>query len=107
MVCNNAGVGGTGIFAGGIWAREPAEWRWVMGVNLWGVIHGVHAFVPRMLKGGEEGHIVNTASAAGIGFGNGIYGVTKHAVVALSESLYTHLQAANVKLNVSVVCPAP
>jgi NAD(P)-dependent dehydrogenase (short-subunit alcohol dehydrogenase family) len=76
-----------------------------MGVNLWGVIHGVHAFVPRMLKAGEEGHIVNTASAAGIGPGSGIYGVTKHAVVALSESLYSQLQQARAKVGVSVVCP--
>ena len=80
IVCNNAGVGGTGVFVGGIWDRDPAEWQWVMGVNLWGVIHGVHAFVPRMLRGGEDGRIVNTASAAGVVYGNGIYGVTKHAV---------------------------
>ena len=107
IVCNNAGVGGTGVFVGGIWDRDPAEWQWVMGVNLWGVIHGVHAFLPRMLREGHEGHIVNTASAAGIGYGNGIYGVTKHAVVALSEAVHTQLQAARAKVGVSVVCPGP
>jgi NAD(P)-dependent dehydrogenase (short-subunit alcohol dehydrogenase family) len=105
IVCNNAGVGGTGVFVGGIWDRDPAEWRWIMGVNLWGVIHGVHAFLPRMLRGGDEGHVVNTASAAGIVYGNGIYGVTKHAVVALSEAVHTQLQAARAKVGVSVVCP--
>jgi NAD(P)-dependent dehydrogenase (short-subunit alcohol dehydrogenase family) len=105
VLCNNAGVGGTGVYTGGIWQRDVAEWQWIMGVNLWGVIHGVHAFVPRMLKAGEEGHIVNTASAAGIGYGSGIYGVTKHAVVALSESLYSQLQQAQAKVGVSVVCP--
>ena len=105
IVCNNAGVGGTGVFVGGIWERDPAEWKWTMGVNLWGVIHGVHAFLPRMLRDGQEGHIVNTASAAGIGYGSGIYGVTKHAVVALSEAVYTQLQAARAKVGVSVVCP--
>ena len=94
VVCNNAGVGGTGVFVGGIWERDPAEWQWVMGVNLWGVIHGVHAFLPRMLRAGHEGHIVNIASAAGIVQGDGMYGVSKHAVVALSESVYTQLRAA-------------
>jgi NAD(P)-dependent dehydrogenase (short-subunit alcohol dehydrogenase family) len=93
------------VFVGGIWDRDVAEWQWIMGVNLWGVIHGVHAFLPRMLRAGEEGHVVNTASAAGIGYGSGIYGVTKHAVVALSESLYTQLRQAGGKVGVSVVCP--
>jgi NAD(P)-dependent dehydrogenase (short-subunit alcohol dehydrogenase family) len=105
VVCNNAGVGGTGVFTGGIWQRDIAEWRWIMGVNLWGVIHGVHAFMPRMLKAGDEGHIVNTASAAGLAYGSGIYGVTKHAVVALSESIYMQLQAGNTRIGVSVICP--
>jgi NAD(P)-dependent dehydrogenase (short-subunit alcohol dehydrogenase family) len=99
IVCNNAGVGGTGVFVGGIWDRDPAEWQWLMGVNLWGVIYGVHAFLPRMLRAGLEGHIVNTASAAGIAYGSGIYGVTKHAVVALSEAVHTQLQMARADIS--------
>jgi short-subunit dehydrogenase len=76
-----------------------------MGVNLWGVIHGVHAFLPRMVAQGTEGHIVNTASSAGLLLGGGIYGVTKHAVVALSEGLYQELRGRETKIGVSVVCP--
>ena len=77
----------------------------MLGVNLWGVVYGVHAFVPRMLAAGEEGHVVNTASMAGLLGGEGIYGVSKHGVVALSESLHRQLVMANAKLRVSVVCP--
>lgn len=66
IVCNNAGVGGAGGF---IWEYALEDWQWLLGVNLWGVIHGVRAFVPRLLKQGEEAHIVNTASIAGISFG--------------------------------------
>jgi NAD(P)-dependent dehydrogenase (short-subunit alcohol dehydrogenase family) len=76
-----------------------------MGVNLWSVVHGVRTFVPIMLEQGEEGHIVNTASVAGLVRGGGIYGVTKHAVVALSESLYVDLANAGAKVKVSVLCP--
>jgi short-subunit dehydrogenase len=76
-----------------------------MGVNLWGVIHGVRTFVPIMLEQGDEGHVVNTASLAGLMPGRGIYGVTKQAVVALSESLYNDLKVADAKIGVSVLCP--
>src|SRR5207249_5000955 len=75
------------------------------GVNLWGVIHGVRTFLPIMLEQGEEGHVVNTASLAGLMPGRGIYGVTKQAVVALSESLYNDLKAMDAKIGVSVLCP--
>jgi len=90
IVCNNAGV----AVAGFIWERSVADWEWVMGVNLWGVIHGVRVFTPIMMKQGEEGHIVNTASMAGLisGPSTSIYSVTKHAVVTLSESLYHELK---------------
>jgi NAD(P)-dependent dehydrogenase (short-subunit alcohol dehydrogenase family) len=76
-------------------------------VNLWGVIHGVHAFLPRMLGGGDEGHFVNTASMAGLTTAPfmSIYDVTKHGVVALSESLYKELELSGAPIGVSVVCP--
>lgn len=105
IVCNNAGVVPPGGF---VWDATLADWQWVLGVNLWGVIHGVRVFVPIMLKQGTEGHIVNTASMAGLITGPflGIYSVTKHAVVALSESLYHEFNLTGAKLRVSVLCPA-
>jgi NAD(P)-dependent dehydrogenase (short-subunit alcohol dehydrogenase family) len=103
VLCNNAGVGGG--FGVGIWESTLKDWRWTLGVNLWGVIHGVHTFVPKMLEQDEEGHVVNTASSAGITPGSRIYGVTKHAVVALSESLYDGLRQRGAKVSASVLCP--
>lgn len=105
VVCNNAGVAGT---PGASWERSVADWEWILGVNLWGVIHGIRTFVPLMLKQGLEGHIVNTASMAGLlsGPGTSDYGVTKHAVVTLSESLYHELAMMGSRLKVSVLCPA-
>jgi len=102
IVCNNAGVAGAW---GQAWANTLDDWNWIMGVNLWGVIHGVRTFLPIMLEQGEEGHVVNTASLAGLMPGRGIYGVTKQAVVALSESLYNDLKMAQSKIGVSVLCP--
>ena len=106
VVCNNAGV----VAAGGkpSWEETPEDWEWVLGVNLWGVIHGVRAFVPRMLAGGAEGHIVNTASVAGLitSPGMGPYCVSKFGVVALSETLHQELSMQGAKLRVSVLCPA-
>ena len=89
LLCNNAGVGTEAA----IWESTLEEWEWVMGVNLWGVIHGVRVFVPIMLAQDTECHIVNTASMAGLisGPGLGAYKVTKHAVVTLSETLYHEL----------------
>jgi NAD(P)-dependent dehydrogenase (short-subunit alcohol dehydrogenase family) len=103
IVCNNAGVAGAW---GSTWESTLKDWEWVMGVNLWGVIHGIRTFLPIMLEQGDEGHIVNTASLAGLMPGRGIYGVTKQAVVALSESLYNELKLAGAKIGVSVLCPA-
>src|SRR5262245_26273186 len=82
VLCNNAGV----AVIGAVHEHTLADWQWVLGVNLWGVIHGVRAFVPRMLAGGDEGHIVNTASMAGLSTAPfmSVYDVTKHGVVALS-----------------------
>jgi NAD(P)-dependent dehydrogenase (short-subunit alcohol dehydrogenase family) len=102
IVCNNAGVAGAW---GPTWANTLDDWNWIVGVNLWGVIHGVRTFLPIMLEQGDEGHIVNTASLAGLMPGRGIYGVTKQAVVALSESLYNDLKVADAKIGVSVLCP--
>jgi NAD(P)-dependent dehydrogenase (short-subunit alcohol dehydrogenase family) len=103
LVCNNAGVSPLGA----AWESSAADWEWILGVNLWGVIHGVRAFTPALLAQ-QEGHIVNTASVAGLISppGMGAYNVTKHAVVALSETLYHDLSERNAKVGVSVLCPA-
>ncbi len=103
LLFNNAGVA-----AGGTpWEATWNDWEWVMGVNLWGVIHGVKVFTPLMLAQNTECHIINTSSAAGliVGGGSAPYSVTKHAVVALSESLYLALQQRNSLVKVSVLCP--
>jgi NAD(P)-dependent dehydrogenase (short-subunit alcohol dehydrogenase family) len=103
VVCNNAGVSPLGA----AWENTLADWQWILGVNLWGVIHGVRAFAPRLMAQ-NEGHIVNTASVAGLISppGSGAYNVTKHAVVALSESLYHDLRERKSAVGVSVLCPA-
>ncbi len=105
VLCNNAGVGPPG---GPLWERSVADWQWVLGVNLWGVIHGVRVFVPIMRAQDSEGHIVNTASAAGLVSPPwmGIYNVTKHAIVTLSETLHHELALMGTKIKVSVLCPA-
>jgi NAD(P)-dependent dehydrogenase (short-subunit alcohol dehydrogenase family) len=103
LVCNNAGVSPLGA----VWENSVGDWQWILGVNLWGVIHGVRAFTPRLIAQ-NEGHIVNTASVAGLisAPGMGAYNVTKHAVVALSESLHHDLRERNSAVGVSVLCPA-
>ena len=103
LLFNNAGVGAGTI----IWESTLADWEWTMDVNLWGVIHGIRAFVPRMLAQDTEGHIVNTASIAGLtsGPGLGIYKVTKYGVVTLSETLYHELALRGAKIKTSVLCP--
>jgi NAD(P)-dependent dehydrogenase (short-subunit alcohol dehydrogenase family) len=104
VVCNNAGVGGD---IGTTWNHSLENWQWVIGVNLWGVIHGVRTFVRIMLKQGTEGHVVNTASMAGLLSSPlmSVYDVTKHAVVTLSESLYYELMLQSAPVKVSVLCP--
>jgi NAD(P)-dependent dehydrogenase (short-subunit alcohol dehydrogenase family) len=101
VVCNNAGVATTGD----PWFGPISGWQWVIGVNLWGVIHGVRAFLPTLVGQGE-GHIVNTASIAGLvpGFGPS-YDASKHAVVAVTEDLYRQLQLIGLPVGVSVLCP--
>ena len=101
VVCNNAGV----ALWGGLETASHRDWQWVLGVNLWGVIHGVEAFVPRMIAQKEPSHIVNTASMAGLiaSQGLGIYNTSKYAVVGLSETLAKDLRPYGI--GVSVVCP--
>jgi len=103
VVCNNAGV-----FVGGAsWDVSTAEYAWVLGVNVWGVIHGIRTFVPILLAQGEPGHIVNTASMAALTSGPyaGPYAMTKHAVLGLSETLHHELRMAGAPVGVSVLCP--
>lgn len=104
LLFNNAGVGVGGLS----WTSTEADWQWVLGVNLMGVVHGIRAFVPRMLASGEAAHVVNTASAAGLVSvpGSSVYCATKHAVVTLSECLYHELRGENARIGVSVLCPA-
>ena len=104
VVCNNAGVSGVGF--GGAWEKALPEWQWVLGVNLWGVINGVRAFVPGMVER-DEGHIINTASVAGLlplPFG-AHYSATKHAVVGMSISMQQELAMLGSRVRVSVLCP--
>lgn len=102
VVCNNAGVGS----GGQLWEVDLADWQWVLGVNLWGVVHGVRAFVPLLIEQGE-GHVVNTASVAGLTSPPfmGPYNVSKHGVVTLSETLASELSVAAPNVGVSVLCP--
>jgi NAD(P)-dependent dehydrogenase (short-subunit alcohol dehydrogenase family) len=102
VVCNNAGV-----FTGGTcWEAPLEDYEWLLGVNVWGVVHGIRTFVPILLEE-EEGHVVNTASMAALTTlpFTGIYHMTKHAVLALSECLYHELRARGARVGVSVVCP--
>jgi NAD(P)-dependent dehydrogenase (short-subunit alcohol dehydrogenase family) len=108
LVFNNAGVGSGGL----IWENTEADWEWVLGVNVWGVIHGVRIFTRLMLEAAArdpefEGHIVNTASMAGLvnAPAMGVYNVSKHAVVSLSETLYQDLQLVQAPIGASVLCP--
>lgn len=104
LLFNNAGVLGNNS----ILDAMLKDWEWIMGVNLWGVIHCIRAFVPRMLESGQAGRVVNIAGTAGFQSGPGasIYRMTKHAVVSLSESLYHELALMQAQIGVSVVSPA-
>jgi NAD(P)-dependent dehydrogenase (short-subunit alcohol dehydrogenase family) len=104
LLLNNAGV----AVCGPAWAATLDDWKWVLDINLKGVVHGIRAFVPRMLSQGDEGHVVNTASVAGLLSlpGSAVYCVSKHAVVTLSECLHHDLRVAGSRIGVSVLCPA-
>ena len=108
LVFNNAGVAAGGL----VWENTEADWDWVLGVNLKGVVHGVRLFTPMMLQAAKadpswRGHLVNTASMAGLLTppNMGIYNVSKHAVVALTETLYQDLQLVTSQISASVLCP--
>ncbi len=104
LLFNNAGVAAGGL----LWEHTAKDWEWLLGVNLWGVIHGVRTFVPIMLAQGDECHVVNTASVAGLVSPQlmGVYNVGKHGVVALSETLYQDLRVTGARIGVSLLCPA-
>ena len=104
ILCNNAGVG----MGGTSWQMTVKDWEWMIGVNLWGVIHGIRTFVPIMIAQGDDCHVVNTASGAGLHTRPflGMYAATKHAVVALSEAMYHELKLTGTRVGVSVLCPA-
>ncbi len=108
VVCNNAGIGAGA--EGRMWEHEANDWTWALAVNLWGVIHGINAFVPTLLAGGDEGHIVNTSSGNG-GIsplpGSVQYAVTKAAVVTLTECLYGQLREVSDKVSCSLLFPGP
>ncbi|MFI2186644.1 SDR family NAD(P)-dependent oxidoreductase [Streptomyces sioyaensis] len=108
LLCNNAGVGSGA--EGRMWEHDPRDWEWAFAVNIWGVFHGVQCFVPRMLAGGEPGHVVNTSSTDG-GIAPlptaSVYAVTKAAVVTMTESLYAHLKAERAPVGASVLFPGP
>lgn len=105
LLANNAGV----VHFAKTWEQTLEDWQWVLGIDLWGVVHGVQAFVPRMVADGNPGHVLNTASTAGLmGFGRiASYVAAKQAVVGLSETLLIDLRADDVPIGVSVLCPGP
>ena len=112
ILCNNAGVTSredAGLGAGNglrtVWEVPDSTWDWVMGVNFWGVLYGLQVFMPHMHGHGEEGHIVNTASVAGLIPGGSAYSVSKHGVLTLTEGLHGQLKLLNSKIGASVLCP--
>ena len=104
ILCNNAGVAST-VVADGIWELDEKDWDWVLGVNFYGTLYGIQSFVPHMINHNEEGHVLNTISLAGILPGEAIYGVSKHAALALSESLWQGLKNIKSNIGASVLCP--
>jgi len=104
VVCNNAGVAAPSLMTNA-WQAPISDWQWMLNVNLMGVLYGVRAFVPRMLAAGDEGHIVNTASVAGLLTGANPYHVSKQGVTCITEGLYRDLKRAGAKVSASVLCP--
>jgi NAD(P)-dependent dehydrogenase (short-subunit alcohol dehydrogenase family) len=103
VLCNNAG--GSGGSGGPIWESSLDDWRFVFGLNMYGVVHGIRSFVPRMIAMDEEAHVVSTSSMSGIVPGGLLYGAAKHAVVSISETLYLQLQRRKLKVRAHVLCP--
>lgn len=106
IVCNNAGVAATAAtLRSRPWETPLSDWEWTWGVNFMGVLYGIRAFIPRMLANGDEGHIVNTASMAGLATGANPYNISKHSVVCLTEGIYKEFKGMGAKLSASVLCP--
>ena len=106
ILCNNAGVAATAAtLRSRPWETPLSDWEWTWGVNFMGVLYGIRAFIPRMLENGEEGHIVNTASMAGLLTGANPYNISKHSVVCLTEGIYKEFKGMGAKLSASVLCP--
>lgn len=106
LLCNNAGVVPSGRYRA-VWEFPLEDWRWALDVNLYGVIHGLRSFIPRMLDAGDEGHVLTTASVAGLisGSGSAVYSAAKHAAVRVTEALYASLRERNAPIGVSLLCP--
>lgn len=106
LLCNNAGVVPSGRYRA-IWEFPVEDWDWSLGVNLYGTVHGLRSFIPRMLEAGDEGHVLTTASVAGLisGSGSAVYSAAKHAAVRVTEALYASLQERNAPIGVSLLCP--
>ena len=103
LAVNNAGV--EGYLDGALWEATERDWRWTMGVDFWGVVHGVRTFLPIMLERGDEGHLVNTVSMTAVVRATNMYGVAKHAVLALTETIYGQLRERGARVGVSALCP--
>jgi NAD(P)-dependent dehydrogenase (short-subunit alcohol dehydrogenase family) len=103
LLCNNAGV--EGYLDGAIWEATDKDWTWTVDVNFWSVVHGIRAFVPRMLAHGQPAHIVNTASMTAVIAPGNMYGITKHAVLALTEVLAADLRRREAPIGVTALCP--
>jgi NADP-dependent 3-hydroxy acid dehydrogenase YdfG len=103
LLFNNAGVSPSRSL---LWEHTLNDWKWILNVNLWGVIHGIRFFVPKILEQNTEAHIINTASIMGLMKAGDLYSITKHAVVALSEALLSHLTPKTKLIKVSVLCPS-
>ncbi|HWL97010.1 MAG TPA: SDR family NAD(P)-dependent oxidoreductase [Nocardioidaceae bacterium] len=103
LLCNNAGV--EGYLDGAVWEATDNDWKWTVDVNFWSVVHGVRAFLPGMLAHGEEAHVVNTASMTAVTSPRNMYGITKHAVMALTEVLFHDLRAREAPVGVTALCP--
>lgn len=106
LLCNNAGVVPSGRFRP-VWEYPIEDWKWALDVNLMGVVHGLHSFIPRMLAQGTEGHVVTTASVAGLisGAYSAVYSAAKHAAVRATEALYAALREREAPIGVTVLCP--
>jgi len=103
LLCNNAGV--EGYLGGAIWEATDKDWSWTVDVNFWSVVHGIRAFVPGMLAHGEPAHVVNTCSMTSVVAASNMYGITKHAVLALTEVLAADLAARGASVGVTALCP--